>query len=521
MAQKEMSKAERKAALKAAKAAAKAETKETNKNSQQVKEAEKSAETKETKKEEKKPQVAAQTVTNKEQKGETKEQKEQKKEQKPSTRKQKKDKTPTIIPEEVTEDKPKVSPEEKALKRATSLVGGITGAGIPVGSTASSVDGKAMLAFVMQQRYANNEELAKRYPEVYADINRTIDVVNLLALVDIRQDLFNRGERGELQLMIDANQLMPLQGMAEMLGIKLAPAKALPGGNDGQLAIDFNKSEVPEELAKDAGKTVTKVPELDPNKITTDEEIDEALTFLINKERNVATNIVNTVEWYRTLRGLKETNADKKLALDEMTVGDWMNEIFSRINPVSLLKGLGSSVYLYTSQTGSPCMAHSVLRNHLIKAGWSEEQVAETVRALINENFRLRQKDNQGMKPETDKAIIAVISNLGEEYIDKLFTDWGLNLEGVEESKKNQLENDRKIARMVLGSVKTNFFNKDESPTPDELRLKVGQIINLYRDPASRLAAYCQSSITSPVEKEYPEKKEEKPADEKKIKHMA
>ena len=515
MAQKEMSKAERKAALKAAKAAAKAETKETNKNSQQVKEAEKSAETKETKKEEKKPQVAAQTVTNKEQKGETKEQKEQKKEQKPSTQKQKKDKTPTIIPEEVTEDKPKVSPEEKALKRATSLVGGITGAGIPVGSTASSVDGKAMLSFVMQQRYANNEELAKRYPEVYADINRTIDVVNLLALVDIRQDLFNRGERGELQLMIDANQLMPLQGMAEMLGIKLAPAKALPGGDGSQLSIDFNKSEVPIELAEDAGKTI-KAPELDPNKITTDEEIDAALTYLISKERNVATNIVNTVEWYRTLRGLKETNADKKLALDEMTVGDWMNEIFSRINPVSLLKGLGSSVYVYTSQTGSPCMAHSVLHNHLTKAGWSEEQVAETVRALINENFRLKQKDNKDLKPESDKAITALISNLGEEYIDKLFADWSLDLTGVEESKKNQLENDRKIARMVIGSIKTNFFGKDESPKPDELRLKVGQIINLYRDPASRLAAYCQSSITAPTEKEYPEKGGDTPADEKK-----
>lgn len=507
-----MSKAERKAALKAAKAAAKAEAKENNKNTQQTAE---KVETKENKKEEKKPQVAAQTVTDKEQKGETKEQKEQKKEQKSGTQKQKKDKTPTIIPEEVTEDKPKVSPEEKALKRATSLVSGITGAGIPVGSTASSVDGKAMLAFVMQQRYANNEELAKRYPEVYADINRTIDVVNLLALVDIRQDLFNRGERGELQLMIDANQLMPLQGMAEMLGIKLAPAKALPGGDGSQLSIDFNKSEVPTELTEDAGKTI-KAPELDPNKITTDEEIDAALTYLISKERNVATNIVNTVEWYRTLRGLKETNADKKLALDEMTVGDWMNEIFSRINPVSLLKGLGSSVYVYTSQTGSPCMAHSVLHNHLTKAGWSEEQVAETVRALINENFRLKQKDNKDLKPESDKAITALISNLGEEYIDKLFADWSLDLTGVEESKKNQLENDRKIARMVIGSIKTNFFGKDESPKPDELRLKVGQIINLYRDPASRLAAYCQSSITAPTEKEYPEKGGDKPADEKK-----
>ena len=60
------------------------------------------------------------------------------------------------------------------LLYTSSLVSGITGAGIPVGSTASSVDGKAMLAFVMLQRYANNEELAKRYPEVYADINLSL-----------------------------------------------------------------------------------------------------------------------------------------------------------------------------------------------------------------------------------------------------------------------------------------------------------------------------------------------------------
>lgn len=508
MAEKEMTKAERKAALKAAKAAAKEEAKNAA-NKKEGKKEDKPSDDKGNKKEKDKPSQVEKPAAEA-----PKDNKEQS-----QTPKKKKDKIPTIIPEDVShENKP--SPEEKALRRATSLVGGITGAGIPVGSTASSVDGKAMLSFVMQQRYANNEELAKRYPEVYADINRTIDVVNLLALVDIRQDLFNRGERGELQLMIDANQLMPLQGMAEMLGIKLAPAKALPGGDGSQLSIDFNKSEVPTELAEDAGKTI-KAPELDPNKITTDEEIDAALTYLISKERNVATNIVNTVEWYRTLRGLKETNADKKLALDEMTVGDWMNEIFSRINPVSLLKGLGSSVYVYTSQTGSPCMAHSVLHNHLTKAGWSEEQVAETVRALINENFRLKQKDNKDLKPESDKAITALISNLGEEYIDKLFADWSLDLTGVEESKKNQLENDRKIARMVIGSIKTNFFGKDESPKPDELRLKVGQIINLYRDPASRLAAYYQSSITAPTEKEYPEKGGDKPADEKKTKRLA
>ena len=511
MAQKEMSKAERKAALKAAKAAAKAEAKENNKNTQQTAE---KVETKENKKEEKKPQVAAQTVTNKDQKGETKEQKEQKKEQKSGTQKQKKDKTPTIVPEEVTEDKPKVSSEEKALKRATSLVSGITGAGIPVGSTASSVDGKAMLAFVMQQRYANNEELKKQYPELYADINRSIDVVTLLALVDVRQDLFDRGERGELQLQIAADQVLPLQSMAEMLGIKLAPAKALPG-NDGQMSINFSESEVPTELAN--SKPKVEIPELDPNKIANDEELKTALNYLISKEKNVAENIVNTVEWYRVYRGLKETDADKKLALDEKTVTDWINEIFSIIQPTAILRGLGRAVYLYTSQTGSPCMAHSIMHTHMSKAGWSEEQVAEALRALIGENFRYKLKDDPEAKPEEDKAINAITGLLGNDYIDKLFADYTITTDGVEDSKKTELEAAREVARKVLGSIRTNYFDKQkETPTLDKMRMVVGQIINLYRDPADRLAEYCQGDLIAPKEDEYPKKEEPSEGNEKK-----
>ena len=89
-----------------------------------------------------------------------------------------------------------------------------------------------------------------------------------------------------------------------MLGIKLAPAKALPG-NDGQMSINFSESEVPTELAN--SKPKVEIPELDPNKITNDEELKTALNYLISKEKNVAENIVNTVEWYRVYRGLKET----------------------------------------------------------------------------------------------------------------------------------------------------------------------------------------------------------------------
>lgn len=503
-------KAEKKAALKAAKAAAKVETKVENK---------------ETKKEEVKPQV---DNTKKEEKKETSTQKpaEKKAEEKKETSKaapvkeekkdapkspekpkeKKKDKTPTLIPEEVDDNKA----EKKALNRATNLVNSVSKAGIPIGSVESSVDGKAMLAYVMQQRYANNMELQKQYPELYNELNRSIDVVTLLALVDLRQDLINRGERGELQLTVAADQILPLQGMADLLGIQLAPAKALPGANDGQMTINFSESKVPEELV-DKNKPKEEEPELDPNKITTEDEIKAALAYLIRKEKNVARNIVNTVEWYRVLRGLKENDAEKKLALDERSVTDWINEILELIQPTALLNGLGKAVYLYTSQTGSPCMAHSIMRKHMVDAGWSEEQVAEALRALIGVNFNNKLKDDSKLKPEEDKAIKAVTGLLGNEYIDKLFADFNLKTEGVEDSKKIELEAAREVARKVIGTIRTNYFDKQgENPTLDKMRMVVGQIINLYRDPADRLAEYCQSEVIAPKEGEYPEKKTEK-----------
>lgn len=445
-----------------------------------------------------KPEVKTEKVETK--KEATKENKKAEKVEKPK----KSEKIPVVIPEEAEH-----SIEKKALERATNLVNGVEKAGIPIGSTGSSVEGKAMLAYVMQQRYANNEELKKQYPELYTDLNRSIDVVTLLALVDVRQDLLNRGERGELQLQIDANQILPLQSMADMLGIKLAPAKALPG-KDSQLAIDFTKSEVPEELTEGKEQAKKEV-ELDPEKITTEEELKAALNHLINKDKNVAESIVNTVEWYRVYRGLKETDANKKLALDEYSVTDWIDEIFTIIKPIGLLRGLGRSVYLYTGQTGSPCMAHAILHTHMSKVGWSEEQIAESLKALIKENFRYKlENDPENVKPENDKALQAVTGLLGSDYIEKLFNDFDIKTDGVESNKKAELEAARENARKVLGSIRTNYFEKEgKTATIDALRMVVGQVINLYRDPADRLAEYCGDDLIVPKQSEYPESKTE------------
>lgn len=402
-------------------------------------------------------------------------------------------KIPEFIPEEVHEEEK----EKKAVERASKLNN------IPIGSSTSSADGKAMLAYVMHERYGKNEELRKNYPELYQDLCRNIDVVTLLALVDVRQDLLNRGETGQLKLNIGVDQLMPLKSMADLLGIELAPAKALPGGNSNQLEIDFMASKVPEELSKDAGKSTNEKPELDPNKITTEEQIKEALSYLLCSNKNVAIALVNTVEWYRTLRMMQETNADKKLAMDDKTAEDWINEIFTLVKPVSLISGLGRSLYLYTSQLGSPIFSHALLHNYISKVGWSEEQIASILKALVQENVRLILKDDE-KNPLATKALEAVAGSLGSKYIDNLFIDANIDVDKVAEDKKNTTENIVRNAKKILGVVRTNYFSKEQSPTEDELRMKIGQIINLYRDPANRLAEYCQPSITHQEVGEYP-----------------
>lgn len=484
-----MTKEERRAAIKAAKKAEK-----------EAKAAEAKAKV-EQPKEEKKETVEKPTEV-KNQPAAAQEPKEKKEDPKPTAPKkdtpkdkpkEKKDKIPTIIPEEA---------DEKEVERAKALTGSI-----PTNKKnhGSSFDAKAMLLNSMTARYYNNEELQKNYPELYNDLNRSMDVITLLALVDLRQEVIERNASKQLMLTVNADQILPLQNMAALLGIELAPAKALPG-NDGQMQIDFKEAKVPEELAKDAGKAVEEKPELDPNKIQSADDVKNALEYLLRSGKDTATALVNTVEWYRTMRMTKEEDANKKLAMDDKTVEEWINEILSIVNPTSLLRGLGRAVYLYDSQLGSPIFSHALLHHYISKVGWSEEQVASAHKALIQENVRMKLKEDENTKPQDDKALHAVIGSLGTEYIEKLFNDANINVDEVAEDKKTEMENLKRDAKKILGTVRTNYFAKDHNPTIDELRMCVGQIINLYRDPADRLAEYCQSHIISPKEGEYPEK---------------
>ena len=98
--------------------------------------------------------------------------------------------------------------------------------------------------------------------------------------------------------------------------------------------------------------------------------------------------------------------------------------------------------------------------------------------------------------PKNNIALNAVLGTLGLPFIDKIFND--MNSDDAD-AKAN--------AKATLGLIRTNYFSTDKAPTSDELRMKLGQIINLYRDPMERLTEFYQAEGEYP---EAPKAKEEK-----------
>ena len=411
--------------------------------------------------------------------------KEEKKEEKKDKKDKKDKKVPTFVPEEVDH-------KELRIQKPTS-------------SSAvqrSSADAKSRIMTVIWEKYGKDADFAKQYPEAYTDMMRNLDVVTVLALADIQNELQERTANGELKLTVAADQIMPLQNIAGMLGIELCEVKALPGkGDDKQLKINF-----PEELKEK--KEDTK-PELDPSKISSEEELKKAIEFLLRETPNVAVNIASTIQWYHDYCIFKTDNADKKLEYDNRAISEWVNDIFSKVQPTAILRGLGRSLYLYTKESGSPITAHTVLHHHLSQLGYSEEAIADLVRALITEQFRynLSTDPKANKDPKEDKAMMAIISNIGNDYIETLFKNFNTE---ITKDTTSEEQFQIKKAKEIIGRVRTNYL-KDEAAekkcTEDALRMAIGRIINLYRDPMNPLMEYEQSSVTSVKEGEYPPKK--------------
>ena len=394
---------------------------------------------------------------------------------------------PVIQKPASTESKaPKKAAIEKEIEKAADPMLNIGIIGTAGVTTASSMhpNQKVQLAVLMQERYVNNPELQKSNPELYNAMNGNVDTLVVLSLYDVQREVAERNANGEFTLLASPEAIIKLDEVAKTMGFNFKLQKALdsPKNKDGQSMLNFQEvMEMPVETKKDLDAEYAEnvKPELDVTKISTPEDVAKGLAWMLRTDTKVTLGkaLVNTINWYRAYKICSTTELEKKEEYRKALPGILVTEIFSIISPTVFLKGLGGSVYTYTSQFGTPIFAHAILHKYM-KDSCTEEEIASILVAILNVKFHEKVLEDKTLKEYDEKALIALNNSKDIEWIDALMT--------AEKSDEKY-----RIKSCVIES----YFKEQKDPDMyNKIRVQIGMLINLYRNPEDRLVEFTEGS---------------------------
>ena len=276
-----------------------------------------------------------------------------------------------------------------------------------------------------------------------------------------------------------------IQGITDQFadfGITI-PTRALSAGaSDGQTLINFKEVQVDKEVEEMVKResVVAKeevAPELDAAKISTVEEIQAALLYLLTRTAGkAADNINNAIEKMREIRKFQEADAAKKETWDKILPGAILTDIFNVVQlPSSIINGLANAVYNTAKMDKTAISTHCVVHKHFPFMG--DDEIASIVRAIL---------EHKAQGPvDKDPAITGLVSDTKDAF-DAFYTK----------------ETD--LGKKVMGMLGANYGAEFQGKPNSELLAKnlMVNLANLYLTDGAKLAAY--------VEKGYPVDPEKK-----------
>lgn len=365
-------------------------------------------------------------------------------------------------------------------------------------SNKMSAGDKVKLAYLMYERWERNPEetIAKHGNDFFIEVQSNIDVMTILALADARQECLDAGI--PLIAKGSGKSLLALNAACEAFGIQLPKEKTklLENNPDTQLEINFTEATVlpaTDEAIK-ADKTsreeyVLQMPELDPVKIKSSEELEKALRYHLTKQgANTALNIVNAINFMKQYRDVDATTEDKAVYAVRMA-GDWVEDILVVAKPSLILSGIVRTVSGLLGKHGNVIMAHATLASQLkgqsAVCPVSDEDIASLLRTFVkvSHKYALPSVGADGKEVKEDlleSRAVKAIYNGSEEVLDVII---GLT------------EPDHKAAYYKTIStffgIDSKSISKFGNTNFKELaRMKMGQIMNLYLPLESKLSTY-------------------------------
>lgn len=323
--------------------------------------------------------------------------------------------------------------------------------------------------------------------------------------------------------------------------IKLPDIKALPVKENGQVVVEAKKVKIGKEekqkLQQEKKIREGEKPELDPEKITSEEDLKKALEYMFaTKSLRITDTLVEGIEFMKKFRlheaSLAENADEAKAKFENRTSGDWLDDLFSYVQPSVFFTGIGRGMANVILAEKNPIHAFVIFRDAVKDKETGnpvldDQELAYCVKSIVKwycttnidsnnkaiEGFdeKKNAKDIEACKHRIAdlEEILTIITNPSANVVDTLldnigsyFTEDGSTLT-PECAKANAIYNT--VCKSYYGK---QLSNADYANLDSNIQQYAGCILNLFRDAGSQLVNYKASSISELVERSEEEKKE-------------
>ena len=369
--------------------------------------------------------------------------------------------------------------------------------------------------------------------------------VNKIVAVGILCELADHATNGNdsFAAVLQTQAYPSLTAAAEEIGFKLPDIKSLPAGEkEGTVLIDAKTIEIPKE-AKEKLKHEQQVreaekPELDPEKISSEEDLQKALEymFITKGSRNLVGTLTDGIDFMKKFRlheaSLAENKDEATAKFNNYNSGDWLDDLFSHVEPSIFFTGIGKGMASVAAAEGTPIHAFTIFRDAVKDKKTNQpvlddQELAYCVKSIIKwvctNNISSNEKtiselDEKKNKKEIETCksaiekwnnVLAIITNPSSEVVTGLLDNVGSHFT----SDGSTLTPECQLANSIYNQICKTYYGKqlsnaDYSNLDKNIQQYAGHIINLFRDPASQMMDYGMSNISELVERTEEEKTE-------------
>lgn len=347
--------------------------------------------------------------------------------------------------------------------------------------------------------------------------------VNKIVAVGILCTLADHSTNGEdsFATVLNTQAYPSLASAAEDLGFKIPDIKALPAGTkEGTVMLPASEVKVPEEtkeqLKKEHEIRNGEAPELDPTKISSEEDVKKALEYIFTSSngKRLPDLLMSATDFMKKFREheaeLAENTEEAKAKFANYNAGNWLDEVFGYFKPTVFFNGIGRGMASVADVEKGPIHAFVVFRDAIKdkKTGnpvLDDQETAYCVKSIMkwicNANIESNKKaienlDKEKNKTEIEKCeaqiqkynnILSYITSPDSSSVDTMLDNIGSKFD-----EGGQLTPECQKANQMFNRICKTYYGKQLSNTDyknlnENIKQYGYHIINLFRAPGEQL----------------------------------